>query len=137
MIEPIKIKGLKEFSRALRKVDSDLPKALRIANNEAADIVVEWAVPHVPKRTGKAAASLKAKSTRTAARVAGGSSSAPYYPWLDFGGRVGPQNSVRREFIKEGRYMYPGYRANHDQIIERLEVSLRDLAVSANLAVDA
>lgn len=136
MIEPIKIEGLKEFSRALRKVDSNLPKALRISNNEAVDVVIDWARPKVPVRSGNAVKSMKAKSTRTSARAAIGSSAAPYAPWLDFGGRVGINKSVQRPFLKEGRYLYPGLHANRAKVMEILERSLLDIANEAGLAVD-
>ena len=135
-IEPIKIKGLAEFNRNLRKLDADLPKALRMAHNEAAQLVVDWAKPRVPRRSGKAAGTLKARSTRTESRVQGGSKRVPYYPWLDFGGRVGPKKSVRRPFIKEGRYIYPGLSANYGKFTEVLTDKLVDVARQAGVEVD-
>ena len=63
-------RGPAQFSRALRKLDADAPKGLRLAFNEAAEVVVARVRPKIPKRTGRAARSLKAKSTRTQARVA-------------------------------------------------------------------
>jgi hypothetical protein len=91
MAEPIKIEGLAEFQRNLRKLDSDLPKMLRIAFNDATGLVIDYARPRVARRSGRAAGTVKAKSTRTAARVSAGGRRAPYYPWLDFGGK-GPGN---------------------------------------------
>jgi hypothetical protein len=136
LIEPIKIEGLADFSRNLRKLNNDLPKALRIAHNEGAQIIVDWAVPKIPKNTGRAAKSVKAKSTRTESRVVGGSTRAPYYPWLDFGGRVGRKRSVQRPFIKGGRYIYEGYSQNTEQIRERLEQALLRVAAEAGVEVD-
>jgi hypothetical protein len=107
--DPIKVEGLAEFNRNLKKLDSDLPKALRVALNEAAGVVVGYARPRVAKRSGRAAASVKARSTRTAVRVVAGGARVSYYPWLDFGGRVGKGRSVSRPFLKEGRYIYAGY----------------------------
>lgn len=109
MADAIRIDGLAEFARNLRKLDSDLPKALRVALNEAADLVVGEAVPHIPRRSGRAARSVKPRSTRTAVRVVGGSNRVPYYAWLDFGGRVGRRKSVSRPFHREGRYIYKAY----------------------------
>lgn len=136
MIEPIKITGLTEFQRGLRKLDSDLPKSLRLAFNEAANIVVEAARSKVPHRTGRAAASIKPRSTRTAVRVSAGGNKAPYYPWLDFGGRVGPKKSVRRPFIREGRYIYPSYTEHREEFQRVVEKALADVARSAGLEVD-
>lgn len=132
-INQIKIKGLAEFNRTLRKLDKDLPKGLRLAHNEAANIVVDDAKPEVPRRTGHAASTVKAKSTRLQGRVVGGSARYPYYPWLDFGGSVGKNKSVKREFITEGRYIYPSYSENYDRVKEVLVQSLTDLARQAGL----
>lgn len=133
--DPIKIQGLAEFNRSLRKLDKELPKALRLAHNKAAQIVVDYAQPRVPSRSGKARRSVKAKSTRTASRVSGGGKRVPYYPWLDFGGRVGPRKSVRRPFIKEGRYLYPGLGANYDEIHQALLDALLQVAKEAGVEV--
>jgi len=137
LIEPIKIEGLAAFSRNLRKLDSDLPKGLRLASNEAGQIVVNWAQPKVPVLTGTAAGTMKTKSTRTSARVSAGSKKAPYYAWLDFGGRVGRQDSVERPFIKGGRYMYPGYAVNKDKVQRTLLEALVKVAEQAGVAVDS
>lgn len=135
MYEPIKITGLAEFRRELRRMDRALPKTLRLALNQASDLVIDTALPRVPRVTGRAAASLKARSTQTSARVAGGSARAPYYPWLDFGGRVGRKRSVHRAFYKHGRYLYKAYDEKRDEIAEILQRAIVDLATEAGLAV--
>ena len=136
VIEPIKIEGLAEFTRNLRKLDADLPKALRVAMNGAAKVVVDWAQPKVPRRSGRAARSIKARSTRSAVRVAGGSARVPYYPWLDFGGKVGPARSVSRPYRKEGRYLWAALAAKRDEVQRVTEQALLDAARSAGVEVD-
>lgn len=136
MVEPIKIDGLRQFSKSLKQLDADLPKALRVAFNGATEIVVTEARPKVPKVSGKAAGSIKARSTRTAARVVGGSTRVPYLPWLDFGGRVGRNRSVRRPFLKEGRYIYKAFFANRDRFGDALQDALVDVAEQAGLEVE-
>lgn len=136
MAEPIQIKGLAEFSRNLRKLDSDLPKALRLAMNEAANVIVDYAQPRVPRRSGRAARSIKARSTRTAVRIQGGGARVPYYPWLDFGGRVGRKRSINRPFMKEGRYIYAGFHAKRATFEQVLVESLIKTARSAGVEVD-
>ncbi len=133
----IQIYGLTEFRRELRALDRGLPKALRIAMNEAADVVVSDARPKVPRRTGKAAASIRAQSTQTSVRVAAGGNRAPWYPWLDWGGRVGRRKAVKRAFFKEGRYLYPAYYRARDsgRLQEILGKALRDVADSAGIRV--
>lgn len=114
MADAIKIEGLNEFVRNLKTLDSNLPRAVRLAFNQAADVVVAAAQPGIPIRSGRAAGSVRARSTQTAARVVGGGGKAPYYPWLDFGGKVGRGKSVSRPFYKEGRYIYAAYFAKRD-----------------------
>jgi hypothetical protein len=135
-IEPIKISGLAEFNRNLRKLGSDLPKALRLAHNEGAQLIVDYAAPRVPRKSGRAAGSIKARSTRTESRVQGGSKRVPYYPWLDFGGKVGPKRSVHRPFIREGRYLYPALSANYDRFAELLTEKLIEVARQAGVEVE-
>lgn len=130
------IEGLSEFNRGLRKLDQEAPKGLRIALNGVADILVTETRKDIPTRSGAAAASLKAKSTRTSARVSVGGRKAPYYPWLDFGGRTGRNKSVVRPFYSEGRYLYPTLGRIRPQIEQALQAALTDVARSAGLDVD-
>lgn len=138
MSEAIKVDGLAEFNRNLRKLRSDLPKALRVALNEAADVVVDEARPGIPTRSGRARRSVRKASTRTEVRVRGGGNRAPYYPWLDFGGRVGRGRSVVRPFKKEGRYIYDAYFRKRDsgEFQEVLSKALLGVAASAGVEVE-
>lgn len=138
MAEAIHVDGLKEFNRALKAMDSELPKALRVALNDVADVVISKAKVGIPRRSGKAAASVKARSTRTAVRVVAGGSRAEYYPWLDFGGRVGRKNSIIRYFLKDGRYLYPAYFKMRDsgEIQHKLVEVLTGVAKQAGLVVE-
>lgn len=132
----ISVTGLAEFNRGLRQLDSEAPKALRVALNEAADTLIQATTPLIPRRSGAAAGSLKAKSTRTSARVSVGGRQAPYYPWLDFGGSTGPRKSVVRPFYKKGRYLYVTLEKVRPQIEEVLRRKITDVARNAGLQVD-
>lgn len=141
--EAIRVHGLNEFRRQLRELDRGLPKSLRIAFNAAADNTVEAARKQVPKKTGRAAASLRTKSTQKYARAAGGTARAPYYGFLDFGGTVGrksagkPDGNVHRPFFKDGRYLYQAYfrRRDSGEFERDLQRELRNVALSAGLEV--
>lgn len=135
-MEAIKIEGLDQFRANLKVMDRELPKALRLAFNAAADIVVADAKPRVPHKTGRAASTLKARSTQAYSRISAGGNKAPYYPWLDFGGRVGRARSVTRPFLKNGRYIYDAYFGNKTRFAEVLEQGLLDVAVQAGVEVD-
>lgn len=131
----VSVTGLAEFNRALRKLDSEAPKQLRIALNSAADLLIERTRPTIPARTGAARNSLKAKSTRTSARVSVGGPRARYYPWLDFGGRTGRKKSVVRPFYTEGRYLYPTLRKIRPLIASQLEEAITEVAEGVGLDV--
>lgn len=135
MIEKVGVQGLSQFSRSLKKLDADAPKALRIALNGASDYLIGEARPLIPSRTGAARASLKAASTRTAVRISEGGAKAPYMPWLDYGGRTGPARSVVRPFISEGRYLYPTLRKGREEFTSIMERALVSVAQGAGLEV--
>lgn len=131
----IRVTGLKEFRSKVKEADAALPKQIRIVLNAAAGIVLDYAKPRIPSRSGRARGSVVARSTQKAVRVSVGGGRAPYYPWLDFGGRVGPGGSVRRPFIKEGRYLYPALRVKRQDVIEAMSTGLVDLVRSAGMEV--
>lgn len=132
----IQVEGLKEFQKSLKALDNDLPKALRMALNEAADVIVDDAKPRVPRGSGRARSTVKARSTQKASRVVGGGNKAPYYPWLDFGGRVGRRKSVRRPFLEHGRYIYNAYFRNKGEYAKVMEAELIDVAKQAGFEVE-
>jgi hypothetical protein len=132
--EKIKVKGLAELNRALRRLDSEAPKQLRIVHNEAAALLIDRVRPEIPTRTGAARRSLAARSTRTAARIAVGGKRAPYYPWLDFGGQGRHKGRpAHRPFIRVGRYIYPTLRKVRPEIEEKLAEGLSAAVANAGL----
>jgi hypothetical protein len=134
--ERIRIDGLRQFQKAVRDADAALPKQIRLILNEAAQEVIDYAKPRVPRRTGKAAASIKARSSQRAVRIAVGGTKAPYYPWLDFGGEGKRHHKPPpREFIKAGRYLYPGLAARRDEVTAIMARGMTELAKSAGLDV--
>lgn len=138
MSDAVRVQGLNEFRKAVKQIDKELPKALRLAFNAAADELVADTQRRVRKRSGRAARSVRAKSTQTKARVSAGGNRAPYYPWLDFGGRVGRRNSVRRPYIgREGRYLYRSYftMKRGGKIQDRLDDELRKVVRQSGLEV--
>lgn len=135
MTDAITITGLNEFVRKLKKLDSDLPKAVRLAGNEAVQIVLADAKPKVPRRSGRAAASMKAASTTKTARIRAGGNKAVYYPWLDFGGHVGIHRSVSRPMVKSGRYIWKSFAGNKEKVREAYQDGILEVARSAGLDV--
>jgi hypothetical protein len=124
-------------------MDKDLPKALRMAFNDAADTVADDARARVPSDTGKARKSVKTASTQSYARIRGGGNRAPYYPWLDFGGQIGARSGRKqgrrgkRPWLPKGRYIYNAYFKHRDSgdFQESLSESIIKVAKSAGLEV--
>lgn len=136
MANEIRIDGLAQFSRNLKRLDSDLPKMLRLGLNEAVQIVIDYARPRIPSRSGRARGSLRAQSTRTKARIKAGGKRAPYYPWLDFGGK-GPNNRpAKRPFYADGRYLWKGLIVKRDEVNTALVRAMVSTAEAAGVDVD-
>lgn len=137
--DPIQITGLREFVRGLKAMDRNHAKKVRKIFNKAAKIIVADARPRVPvgpPAGGHASVSIKAASTQNAAKVSEGGSKYPYMPWLDFGGKVGHNNSVVRPFFKSGRFIWKSFKEKRPDVLESLQQGLVELAREAGLDVD-
>lgn len=127
----INVVGLPDLQRALRQIDKDLPKELAAGLAEAAEIVRSAAAMKVPVRTGAARDSIKVKKQQRSASLAVGGSKAEYYPWLDFGGRVGGQKATVRDVIRGGRYIYPSLAEKDSQVKAKVDEVLERMARAA------
>lgn len=135
-IAKIDVKGVREFQKALKEMDAGLPKMLRLVHNEAATMVIDWARPRVPSKTGRARASLKARSSQREGRVAIGGNRAPWVPWLDFGGEGRrPGRPPARPFLKSGRFVYRALEVKRAEVTEVMAAGYATLARDAGLDV--
>lgn len=107
----VSVTGLVELQRALKQIDPDLQKELKGRLKRIGDKVRDRVRSKMPKRTGRARASVRSGATNTGAYVVHGKASTPYTPWLDFGGTLkatgGRRNVQHRPVLREGRYLYP------------------------------
>lgn len=161
----LQVQGLGQLLTALGKVSPEARKQLRTAGRDIGRDLASATAAKVPKRTGRAAASLKASVSGDRVLVTGGGAKAQYYAWLDFGGtvgrgrrstttitlytdrtgrvrlrrgattRVGKTGTAVRPFIKGGRYLYPTYKLKRAWMRNRLEQAVMDACGSAGLAV--
>jgi hypothetical protein len=82
----IKVEGLNELARTLRRMDAELPKALTRIHKHIAEGLVAPARSRVRSRTGRLAASIKPAGTaRSASLKAGGTQAVPYAGPIHFG----------------------------------------------------
>lgn len=126
--ETIRVHGIADLQRALRQMDKDAPKELAAELATISDFVLQRARAKVPHLTGAARGSMKVKKQQRGAALAVGGTKAEYYPWLDFGGRVGRNRSVRRDVIPGGRYIYPTVAQHDDEIKRMVDVVLERMA---------
>lgn len=136
IVDVVQVAGLAQFRRGLRDLDRAAPRALRLAGNEAAQLVVDAARPMVPKRSGRAAASIKTRSSQSVVRVVSGGARAPYMPWLDYGGNVGKDDTAHRKFEPDGRYVYPAFRRVRSQFDTVLMTALQRIADETGVELD-
>ncbi len=132
----IEVEGLDDLRRSLREIDPATARGLRVGLNEIADHLIGKTTPKIPSRSGKARRSLRKRSTQKAVRIAVGGRAAPYYPWLDWGGKVGPKKSVVRDYRGDGRYLYPTLAQERSAIEGMLEDLMERIARDAGLEVD-
>jgi HK97 gp10 family phage protein len=127
MADPValQVDGLKETMRYLKQMgDTELPKEIRAANKEAAQVVVEAALPNVPVRSGHLRASVKALAGARSASVKAGSAKVPYAAAIHWGagprlGKRGPHN------IKKNPYLYNALDKTRDKVISVYEDAIK------------
>ena len=81
----VKVEGVRELARSLRRVGEGYPKELRTIHRKVADPVARHAEILVPRRSGVLAGSIRAQGTQRVARVAAGRKSVPYAGVIHFG----------------------------------------------------
>ena len=105
-----------ELQTALRDVSDEIGDLVRSLMEDIAKDVATDARNRVPHRTGRAAASYKALGTEISF-----GDGVPYVPWLEFGGRVGRKESVKRPYKPKGRYVYPAIAENAADVAEKID----------------
>ena len=116
----VAVVGLKALSRDMGKLTTDtkgpLFQAMIAAGKTAAEPVAaatRSALPHSARPSpddGLLVASVRASGTRTGASVRMGSKQVPWAGWVEFGGTRRKPFRSSREYVKDGRYLFPAAR---------------------------
>jgi hypothetical protein len=122
-----------DVRRAADTIAEQLPAHARLLTTQAGQLVIGWARPRVPHRSGRAASSLTLLESQGRATVRAGGSRAPWYSWLDFGGAVGRGGATVRPFVRGGRYLYPGLRAKAPDIDTAQHATVSTVITAAGL----
>lgn len=123
----IRIDGLDQLRKQLNAVEKGLAKELSTIFQPVAEKVAEKVRGKINSQTGKAAGTVKAAKSQKGAIVRAGGR-IPYWGPLDFGGYPG-----RREFIPEGRYLYPTAEEEGPKAVDEIERGLAALIVRNGL----
>lgn len=130
----IRVTGDKEVAAGLARLRASTPVVEDKSGLTGARLIAAVArarVPSGPSAGGHASSSV----VPIGKSVVGGGPAFPYFPWLDFGGAVGRRNSVRRPFMKTGRYIWRGYVTTRPLIENAMEDNLEDAARASGLDV--
>ncbi len=131
----VSAEGLDQLVRQLAAAADQLGTAATVAAASAARLVADAARPRIPRRSGDAASSLIVQESPASAVLAAGGSRAPYYGFVDFGGRVGRRDATLRPYVRQGRYLYPGLESRDVEITQAAERAAADVLRSAGLEV--
>lgn len=92
----LKVEGLDELRRVLRRIADDEVKAkLKAANKSLAQLVVDRAEPNVPVRFGRLRRSVRALASQADARAVAGGANVPYAAAIHWGRTRGGEIKAR------------------------------------------
>ncbi len=123
----VRIEGAKECRAALKAVDAELPRALKVGYKEIADKVATDARASFAARGGvapKVASTVRALAQQSGASVAMGDSAHPYSMGAEFGGRRSPTTQQfqpwRGSGANAGYSLFPAIRTGRDHMEQQL-----------------
>ena len=138
MAEPvgIKVEGLNEFRRELKKLEENLTPELKQINYELATQVTSWAQTKAaavsPQASKAAKEGLKASRTAARAQVILGSNRAPYALGAEFGALRWKQfQRWRGNATGAGYFLWPSIRDHREEIMDIYGEALDKLASKA------
>lgn len=130
LAKPIRVEGLAEWQSALGRFSQTAGDQVDRMMAMVADDIADEARPMIPRGpTGAARASLGTRD----GLITGGGGRVPYFGWLVFGGRVGRRESIRRDFVAGGRWIWPTWAKRRTDILTAMEQQMAEAARGAGL----
>lgn len=133
----VNVEGFRRLNHALKQVDPALQKELATDLKAIAERLAARVRAKMPRRSGRAAGSVRGGATMRTAYVEHGKSSVPYVGWLDFGGTLRPaggrHNTIHRPVVDGGRYLYPTVAEHRDDTLRAAEQAFDKAARRADL----
>ena len=137
----VRVEGLREVDRTLRKMDSEMAAGLRSESKDIAEVVARDARTRVPVVSGKAQGSIKAGAQGKGAYVQGGKKAVPYYGWLDFGSRTPKTGNPRTvgpwaksgKGPRGGRFIYAALDSREREVTAAVEHAVSEALTKVGL----
>jgi hypothetical protein len=125
MAEGVRVQGLAELRRELRRISTELAGELRRFNLRAAQLVRDeyrHRAPHGPHQGGgnvvPVAQSARATASQARAQVVIGGPRSPHAPPLEFGGTLRRHHSAARTTVHAQPALYPAIAATSDELVD-------------------
>lgn len=131
----IEIRGIRELSAGFHQLEGNIPRAMKTRMRSEGQRIADRAAGGLPHVTGRAAGSIKPVASAQGVGISFGGASAPYEPWLDFGGSVGRGGATKLPFVQGGRYVYPAISAEGAGLEKAGEDAVADAAKGAGFEV--
>ena len=122
----VQIIGLKGVRKDLLKLDREnAPAAMVAAGLAVANPLVAKIQQALPVQTGRLRGTVRAGKVRTGATVRVGTKAVPYAGWVEFGGTRRNPHISTREFVKDGRYIFPTARGEASDAVQRYAAEMQ------------
>jgi hypothetical protein len=108
----IEVEGLKELSRALKRMDGNI-KDLTKVNRDAAGLVATRAQALVPVRSGRLKKSIRPGASKSRGYIAAGGRKVPYAGPIHFG--------WHRRHIVPQPFIFDALAQRHDEVVAKYE----------------
>jgi hypothetical protein len=118
----------RDINRLVDDQKSPLYAAIKQAGKSAVEPVAGAVRGTVPHDSGTLSGSVRTSGTRTGGSVRMGRASVPYAGWIDFGG--GRPDGSSREFVADGRYLFPAARGLASVAADRYAAALDQVFAS-------
>jgi hypothetical protein len=126
-VRGIEVTGARELSRALKAADPALLKELKAENKRLAGMVADTAQSHVPVRSGRLRASIRAGSTQKSGTVKAGGARVPYAGPIHFGWFV-RKDPARGGPIKPNPFLYRALDERRDEVFAAYTEAVKRIA---------
>lgn len=123
--QAVQVKGLADFQRELKALDSRLPRELTAANKAAAEFIAGRARSRASGLGGvaaKTAPSIRAAAEQRRSKINLGGDNAPWALGAEFGGRGRPTTQQFQPHRgREGYFLYPTIRDTEAEFMDVYE----------------